>query len=214
MKLVESLVAAALVFASAACPAARYVTGRFASWVPYSDMPHAAAAALNQARSPVVLYDPQSARGMPDALFNFLLLREEYVAIAAKQLLMLRLAPKAWSERRSQPYAVIDERLVYDHVRIQGGQGPLAFDCLAYDSLGTAERDAFYRWAHAATATGKHLTMKAGRAFSRQDLLYVASDACADYHLAVRAKLGINSVLGGAETVVREPDEAVSPQEK
>ena len=109
---------------------------------------------------------------------------------------------------------VIDEKLVYEHVRVGDAPGPAAFDCLAYDSLGASERQAFYQFAHAATASGKQLALNADRAFSRQELLYVASDACAAYHQAVKAKLGINSVLGGAETIVREPEEAAAPREK
>lgn len=217
-RLWNSLVAAVLGLTAAACFAARYSTGRFASWVPQAGLGETAVATLNAARLPVVLYDPQSARAVPDALFNFLLLREEYVAVAARQLVMLGQAPKPWLARSAQAHVVIDESQVYEHVRVGDtrthGGGPLAFDCLAYESLGSAERHAFYQWAHGATASGQPVRMKSDRRFSRTDLNYLASDACAAYHLAARAKMGINTVLVGGETIVKEPDGPASRRVK
>lgn len=122
--------------------------GRLVEWVPYSegepdDPSTYVSAAFNPRGSPVVLYDPDQLAKVHPNVRDFLLLRQEIVALLARDIYRRTGRLPKGSEPAhgwARPVALIPESFASTHPALQGLRGPEALDCAAYQSLDSNKR--------------------------------------------------------------------------
>ncbi len=172
------------------CSASGAGDGRYATWIAFSGLrDEDAIAALNYATSPVVLYDPTAFRDLPDEVLKFSLLREDYVALIAKEMLGEGLISIKRLRAKSSFY-LIEEESVYPALSSSTVDGATALDCLAFDALSPLEQARFFGYVRDRIGIDKRFRLSGPehRLMTRQTLGYLQAPACATFHDQVDAK--------------------------
>lgn len=158
-------------YCSLVAAASRFDVPHELRWIPFGTRDYFVSAALDENDLPIVIYDPLEISDIPDQLAIFMLLREERVALLAREMIESGVLTRRTLRRERGPrysntsgrFAVIEEENVYEHLALREPalstlDAPSRLSCLAYLQLAKSERLAVVRQYEAYVASGRMLT--------------------------------------------------------